>query len=167
MLRQIINNFRQILLISPWFNRVIRISLGIIFVSAGFTKLFNPKAFARSISEYDLIPESLLPIVAIGLPALETLAGVGLIFNIAGSLTMIFSMLIMFVIILWYGILNDLNIDCGCFSQEELKGQASLWNAFYRDIVMIVSVIFLYVSKWFTVQGSSGQSVWSKIKKII
>jgi hypothetical protein len=80
---------------------------------------------------------------------------------------MIFSMLIMFVIILCYGILNDLNIDCGCFSQEELKGQASLWNAFYRDIVMIVSVIFLYVSKWFTVQGSSGQSVWSKIKKII
>jgi len=42
--------------------------------------------------------------------------------------------------------LNNLSIDCGCFSPEELKSYTSLWYAFYRDLVMIAAVIYLYVS---------------------
>ena len=101
---------------SPWPYRIIRFIIGTIFIYAGAVKLIDPKAFAHSISTYGLVPEILLAPLAIGLPALEVLAGIGLIFNIRGSLTVIFSMLIMFVIVLWYGILKDLNIDCGCFT---------------------------------------------------
>jgi hypothetical protein len=88
----------------------------------------------------------LLAPVAIGLPALEFLAGLGLIFAIRGSLSIIFGLLITFVIVLWYGILHNLNIDCGCFSPEEIKGYTSLRHALYRDIVMIAATIYLYVS---------------------
>jgi hypothetical protein len=53
----------------------------------------------------------------------------------------------MFAIVIWYGILNDLNIDCGCFSPEEIEGQGSLTRAFYRDMVMIAAGIYLFVSR--------------------
>jgi len=143
--------------------RLVRFSLGSVFIYAGLSKLLDPKAFARVLSQYDLIPESLLAPVAIGLPALEFLAGLGLIFAIRGSLSIIFGLLITFVIVLWYGILNNLNIDCGCFSPEEIKGYTSLRHALYRDIVMIAAAIYLYVSH--LVSGNTtGLSLSTKIK---
>src|SRR4030043_1180482 len=135
---------KSIFLPSP--QRLVRFSLGSIFIYAGFSKLLDPKAFAKVLSQYDLIPEGLLAPVSIGLPALEFLAGLGLIFAIRGSLSIIFGLLITFVIVLWYGMLNNLSIDCGCFSPEELKSYTSLWHAFFRDFVMIAAVIYLYVS---------------------
>ncbi|NWF75236.1 MAG: DoxX family membrane protein [Nitrospirae bacterium] len=134
------------ILISPFFYHIIRFSISLIFIYAGFIKLVDPKAFAKAISQYELVPEVLLAPIAIGLPAIEVLAGVGLIFSIRGSLSIIFGLLIIFVFVLWYGILRNLDIDCGCFSPEELKSHASLWHAFYRDISMIVAVIYLFIS---------------------
>jgi hypothetical protein len=86
----------------------------------------------------------MLPVVAIGLPALETVAGIALMFDVAGSLAIIFGLLIMFVVIIWYGILSGLNIDCGCFSPEETAGQNSLKRAFYRDLGMIAAAVYLF-----------------------
>jgi uncharacterized membrane protein YphA (DoxX/SURF4 family) len=151
------------IILSIWLQRFIRFALGAVFVYSGFIKLMDPKAFARVISLYDLIPESLLAPVAIGLPALELLAGLGLIFVIQGSLSIIFGLLITFVIVLWYGILNNLNIDCGCFSPEEIKSYTSLRHALYRDTVMIAAAIYLYVSH-FVSGNTTGISLSTKIK---
>jgi len=161
-LRKTFQSFvKTIFLPSP--QRLVRFSLGSVFIYAGFSKLLDPKAFARVLSQYDLIPESLLAPVSIGLPALEFLAGLGLIFAIRGSLSIIFGLLITFVIVLWYGILNNLNIDCGCFSPDEIKGYTSLRHALYRDIVMIAATIYLCVSH--RVSGNTtGLSLSTKIK---
>ena len=161
-LRKAFQSFvKTIFLPSP--QRLVRFSLGSVFIYAGLSKLLDPKAFARVLSQYDLIPESLLAPVAIGLPALEFLAGLGLIFAIRGSLGIIFGLLITFVIVLWYGILHNLNIDCGCFLPEEMKGYTSLWHSLYRDIVMIAAAIYLYVSH--LVSGNTtGISLSTKIK---
>jgi len=132
---------------SPWTYRIIRFILGSIFVYAGFIKLIDPKAFARVISQYGIVPDVLLAPFAIGLPALEFLAGLGLILNMRGSLTVIFSLLLVFVGVLGYGILNDLNVDCGCFSPEEITSQNSLKQAFYRDLLMIAGVFLLFFSR--------------------
>jgi uncharacterized membrane protein YphA (DoxX/SURF4 family) len=132
---------------SPWTYHIIRFILGSIFVYAGFMKLIDPKAFARIISQYDIVPDFLLAPFAIGLPAIEFLAGLGLILNIRGSLSVIFSLLLIFVGVLGYGILNDLNGDCGCFSPEEIISQNSLTQAFYRDLFMIAGVFLLFLSR--------------------
>ena len=161
-LRKAFQSFvKTISLPSP--QRLVRFSLGFVFIYAGLSKLLDPKAFARVLSQYDLIPESLLAPVAIGLPALEFLAGLGLIFAIRGSLGIIFGLLITFVIVLWYGILHNLNIDCGCFLPEEMKGYTSLWYSLYRDIVMIAAAIYLYVSHWVS-GNTTGLSLSTKIK---
>ena len=127
-----------------------RVVLGTVFVYAGFIKLTDPRAFAVSISRYDIVPQILLAPVAIGLPALEFFAGIALIMNIRGSLTVIFSLLFLFVSVLGYGILNNLNIDCGCFSEEDIKGFNSLRIAFYRDLIMIAMASYIYAYRRFT-----------------
>lgn len=147
LLEKRLSHVKKFLLL-PLLYHFIRFALGSIFVYAGFIKLIDPKTFAKAISQYDLVPEGLLIPVAIGLPAIELLAGLGLVFAIRGSLSIIFGLLVTFVVILWYGVLNNLYIDCGCFSPEELKSNASLWHAFFRDLVMIAAVIYLYISDW-------------------
>jgi uncharacterized membrane protein YphA (DoxX/SURF4 family) len=132
-------------LISLWTYRALRISLASVFIWAGGVKLLDPRAFARVISGYRLVPDELLPVVAIGLPALELLAGVGLVFDVRGSLKVICGLLVMFVFVLGFGIMKDLNVDCGCFSVEELHAKNSLRHAFYRDLVMLFMVSYLFL----------------------
>jgi uncharacterized membrane protein YphA (DoxX/SURF4 family) len=132
------------LLSSQMLYLAIKLVLAGIFIYAGFIKIVDPKSFARIISQYGLIPEYLLPVIAIGLPALELIAGAGLIFDVKGSLSVISAMLISFIFILFFGIMRDLNVDCGCFSQEEIDGQNSLKRALYRDMIMVGGVAYMY-----------------------
>jgi uncharacterized membrane protein YphA (DoxX/SURF4 family) len=127
-----------------WLYHGLRLGLACIFIYAGFIKLLDPRAFAHTIAQYDLIPEMLLPLVAVGLPALELLAGAGLIFEVRGSLTIIALLLLIFLAILGYAIWHNLDIDCGCFTLDELDAQHGLVTAFRRDLIMIGTTLFLY-----------------------
>lgn len=142
------NIFRQIMA-NPWLERIVRFALSAVFIYGGVIKLFAPKAFAATISAYHLVPEPLLPVVAIGLPLIETIAGLALLFGRAWGLHLITGLLTMFVFVLGYGILTDLNVDCGCFGAEELDKRAGLRMAFYRDLVLIGLVVpYLYIYRW-------------------
>ncbi len=115
-------------------------------------------------SVYELVPESLLVPVAIGLPALELIAGLGMIFDVRGSLTTILSLLVLFAFVLWFGILKDLDIDCGCFSVEELNVHADLRSALYRDLGMIATALYLF---WWRRTTRSVALGGSRLKEII
>ncbi|HOG16244.1 MAG: Methylamine utilization protein MauE [Syntrophaceae bacterium PtaU1.Bin231] len=133
---------------SLWLYRFVRIGLAFLFLYGGIVKLIDPKAFARILSAYGLVPEPLLPVVAIGLPALEALAGLALLFDIRGGLAIITGLLGLFVAVLGYGILKDLDVDCGCFGAADLSRQDALRQAFYRDLALIFFVVpFLYLSR--------------------
>ncbi len=122
--------------------------LAVIFIYAGSLKLMDPKAFARIISQYDLLPEFLLPVVAIGLPIIEVLAGIALIFNLRPGLYAISAMIVLFIVVLGYGVFNEMDIDCGCFSNEELAARDGLARAFYRDLALLAVVLFLHWSQF-------------------
>jgi uncharacterized membrane protein YphA (DoxX/SURF4 family) len=123
---------------------LLRIVLGSIFVFSGLVKLLDIPAFADLIEQYNLVPHGWIEAVALGLPLAELLAGLGLIFDIKGSLGAIAAMLLLFCFVLWFGILQDLSIDCGCFSISERNAQQDLRQAFYRDIALLGAVGFLY-----------------------
>ena len=127
-----------------WLYHFLRLALAMIFIYAGAVKLMGPKAFAHAIAQYDLLPEGLLPLVALGLPALEVVAGLGLILEVRGSLTMITMLLCVFLVILGYAAWQNLDIDCGCFTADELDGQHRVATAFWRDVMMIGATLFLY-----------------------
>jgi hypothetical protein len=84
----------------------------------------------------------------VGLPLIETIAGLALVLDRPWGLHLITGLLALFVFVLGYGILGDLNVDCGCFGAEELDKRASLREAFYRDLVLIgVVAPYLYLSR--------------------
>lgn len=151
--------------ISLWSYRLIRIGLGMIFVWAGLVKLADPEGFAKIISVYVLVPDGLLVPVAIGLPALEVVAGLGLIFDVRGSLGVIFGLLVMFVFVLWFGILKDLDIDCGCFAPADVKQHGALRSAMYRDLGMMTGVLYLFWWRRATRSFSQGSLVPKAIMK--
>lgn len=123
---------------------VLRLIIGGIFIWAGTVKLMDPKSFGQIISQYRIVPEMLLPVIAIGLPLVEILAGVGLIADKPYCLSLITVMIIMFIAILWFGILKNLDIDCGCFSTSEQNYHDGLKTAFKRDLVLLVMAFYLY-----------------------
>ena len=107
-----------------WAYKLSRWGLGGIFIYAGSIKLLEPKTFAVLIDAYGIVPESLLVLVAVALPALEVAAGIGLLLDIKGSLSMISGLLALFIAILGYGIWMGLDVDCGCFGPEEPEAKA-------------------------------------------
>jgi hypothetical protein len=103
-----------------WIYHGLRLALAGVFIYAGLVKLLDPRTFAHAIAQYDLVPEGLLPLVAIGLPSLELLAGLGLILEVRGSLTVIGVLLLIFLVVLGLAVWQNLDIDCGCFTGDEL-----------------------------------------------
>lgn len=126
--------------------KIIRCGLGVIFIYAGTLKLLEPKTFAALIEAYGIVPEALLVTLAISLAALEVTAGIGLLFDIKGSLAVITGLLILFIGILGYGIWMGLDVDCGCFGPEDPEAQAfhGLRQSLYRDLIMLAVVGLIY-----------------------
>ena len=131
---------------SGWIYKLTRWTLGCVFIYAGGTKLLEPKIFAVLIEAFGIVPEGLLIPVAMGLPVLEVIAGVGLLFDIRGSLAVIAGLLVLFMVVLGYGIWMGLDVDCGCFGPEDPEAEAfhGLRLSLFRDIVMMAGVIFMY-----------------------
>lgn len=127
---------------------LVRLILGGIFILSGVLKLLDIHRFASILYEYGILPDYMINPAAVALPLVEILAGAGLVFNLAFSLELITAMLLMFISVLWFGILKDLNIDCGCFSADEIREQGGLQKALYRDFIFIALSVFLYLSRF-------------------
>jgi uncharacterized membrane protein YphA (DoxX/SURF4 family) len=149
---------RTLLFQSPWLYRFLRVLLGGVFILAGSSKLLDPRAFARIISAYGLLPDELLAPVAIGLPGIEVLAGVGLLFHVWGSLEITGGLLAGFLLVLGYAIWKNLDVDCGCFSQSEIEAGNSLRTAFLRDIGLMAISLYLICRQRFQNRSRSIRS---------
>jgi len=144
--------------IPNWIYVLCRWVLGTVFIYGGSTKLIEPEIFATLIDAYGILPEIMLLPVAILLPAFEVIAGIGILFDIRGSLTAILGLLILFLLILGYGMAMGLNVDCGCFSPGDPEARAfhGLRQAFYRDLLMVLQVVFAFGwRKWNNIQPKS------------
>lgn len=129
-----------------WIYKLSRWCIGIIFIYAGTIKLLEPKTFAVLIDAYGIVPESLLMPVAVALPALEVAAGIGLLFDIKGSLSVISGLLALFIVIIGWGIWMGLDVDCGCFGPEDPEAKAfhGLRMTLYRDLLMLAIIAFIF-----------------------
>ena len=129
-----------------WIYRGLRWGLALVFLYAGAVKLADPRAFAILIEAYGLIPDALVMPTAIALPALEVVAAVGLMFDLRGSLMVIAVLLVIFILVLSYGLWMGLDVDCGCFGPEDPEGKAfaGIRPALYRDFILMGGVLLLY-----------------------
>ena len=129
------------LLSNKYFLFLVRITLAFIFIYAGATKISDPEGFALSISNYRLLPVSLLNFLAITLPWIEIITAILLVFGIAvkENSAIIFSMLFIFTIAIGVSLLRGLNIDCGCFGKGTQIGLLKLGE----NILMIIGSVLL------------------------
>ena len=133
-------------LFSIWFYRLIRISLAVVFLWSGVSKLLAPDSFAVVIGAYGIIPDSWDLPVSILLPALEVILAAGILLDVRGSLTGITGLLVLFMAILAYGIQMGLDVDCGCFGPDDPEAVFhDLRPAFYRDLGLMAGIGYLYV----------------------
>lgn len=135
-----------------WTARLVRLTLGVLFVVAGIMKLRDPEAFTVVIDAFGLVPDSVSKVLSIALPVIEIIAGLGLIFNITLALHGVSLLLLVFMAILAYGMHLGLDIDCGCYGPEDAEARAfgGLRLAFYRDLAMAAGLVFLYAHRVYT-----------------
>ncbi|MBW1984591.1 MAG: DoxX family membrane protein [Deltaproteobacteria bacterium] len=162
------NNYFFSISVSMWTYYVVRIALSVIFIWSGISKLFDPTSFAVILEAYGLFPDILIIPAAILLSLAEVIAGMGLLFDIRGTLAAITIMLVLFMTILVYGIWLGLDIDCGCFGPEdpETKVFHSLPSALFKDMILFVGLIYLYVYRYIkSLKPINVTSVLNKIDK--
>jgi hypothetical protein len=122
--------------------------LGGVFLTAAVPKILNLKGFAVIIDAYGIVPENILIPVAFFLSTLEAACGIGIFFNWARSLnlTVLLSLLLLFIGTLSYGLWLGLDIDCGCFGKDDPEHTyfSNLRVALYRDLFLLLPVAYLY-----------------------
>lgn len=128
---------------------IARIVFGITFIFSGFVKAVDPLGFTYKIEDYiisfqltQLIPFALA--FAITLILIEFVLGVFTLIGIyrkwTSSLAVLF-MVVMTPLTLYIALENPVK-DCGCFGDALI---ISNWSTFYKNIVLLVSAIFLFV----------------------
>jgi uncharacterized membrane protein YphA (DoxX/SURF4 family) len=122
-----------------------------LFIWAGISKLLEPDNFAAIIDEFDILPTRLVRPTAYALPILEIVAGIGLAFDVMGSLTIITGLMVFFIGVTGYGIWAGIDVDCGCFGMYDPETSlfGKLKPALIRDIILLLPIMFLY---WFRSQ---------------
>jgi len=124
-----------------------RIFLGSILLVACIDKIADPAAFARSIEDYRILSGPIVTIVATILPWAELICGMTIIFGvlIPGSALLAGSMLVVFTLAVFSGLLRGLDISCGCFSQDPEAAHIG-WLKVGENVVLIAISAYLYFS---------------------
>lgn len=106
-------------LTGPYPTLISRLALGGIFFLSGLTKLGVPTAFTLSINSYEMgLPAGLVQLMAVALPPLEILIGLGLLFGVftrlmAGASA---ALMLVFLIAMIQAAARGLDPSCGCFA---------------------------------------------------
>jgi uncharacterized membrane protein YphA (DoxX/SURF4 family) len=107
-------------LASPWLTVRVQIALGVLFIAAALSKIVDPPGFAHMIYNYRLVPGAFVNLMALAMPWLELLAGVGLVLGIwtRTSAATIGTLLVVFVFAISVNLARGHAIDCGCFDMS-------------------------------------------------
>jgi uncharacterized membrane protein YphA (DoxX/SURF4 family) len=126
---------------------LVRIFLGGLFIVASLDKITNPDAFAASILNYKIVGSTIAMLVATILPSLELLCGLSLILGLypRSSALLITLMLVGFTILVLSALLRDLDISCGCFTQDPNVSKIGYMKIFENVGMVILGVWLLLV----------------------
>lgn len=104
-------------LASEWLTVRVQFVLAAFFVVAGLAKIADPPGFAHEIHNYGLVPGVAVNAMALVLPWLELIVGVGLFLGIArrSAARILGILLIVFIVALSINLARGKPVDCGCF----------------------------------------------------
>ncbi|MCG8551831.1 MAG: DoxX family membrane protein [Desulfobacterales bacterium] len=125
---------------------VLRLFLGVTFISASWHKIVSPDQFATILYGYAVFPHQIINLLAIVMPFLELVCGITLITGIfkRSGLLLINAMLVSFIFLISFNLIRGHEFDCGCFSLAGTKGTWSSVSLLVRDLVMLGAGIYLF-----------------------
>jgi len=128
---------------------LLRLALAGAFFAAGAVKLSNPEVFAVTVRAFGLLPDALVGVLSVALPALEIVAAVLLALGRRGGLELTALLLCCFVAVLLYALHMGLDVDCGCYGPSDVQYEAfgSIRRALWRDAAMLAVVAVLYLGR--------------------
>lgn len=107
-----------------------------VFIYAGLLKLLRPDALLVDIQSYQLAPYRLAYLASYYLPALEIVAGAGLLHRWLRreSAFLLFALTLVFTFALATAWARGLDISCGCFGKS--RTQANYLLLISRDVLL-------------------------------
>ncbi len=127
---------------------VLRLVLSGVFVVAGGLKALNPEQFWVDVQNFQILPHWGNVAVALYLPYVEILCGVGVWHRRwgLGALGLIAGMMGVFIVALGSAWWRGLDITCGCFGGGGAKNQYGLW--FARNFGILAGAMWLMWRGW-------------------
>ncbi len=129
-----------------WIEFLARMALGGVFLVAGILKVLDPGSLLAATETYQIIPYHWSYWLALYLPWVEVLAGLGILLRKAypGSLFLVTALLVVFLIALIQAWARGLNIICGCFSQASAESTGRYVYYVARDLSLLGLAGFLW-----------------------
>lgn len=132
-----------------YFIQILRVFVGLSFVSSGFLKMIDPLGTSYKLEEYFnpsvlnlefLVPYALL--IGILLIMVETAFGIFLLIGFKSKWTLLglLLMTILFLFLTWYSAFYNKVTDCGCFG-DAIK--LTPWETFYKNVLLFVLIVIL------------------------
>jgi uncharacterized membrane protein YphA (DoxX/SURF4 family) len=121
-----------------------RVILGVLFVYASWHKIAAPGDFAQIISNYQILPETLINPAAILLPWIELVCGICMLmgFLVRGSALILSLLLLIFISAMAYSLLRGLDVTCGCFNLHS-QGAANEGLTIARDTLLMAMALWI------------------------
>ena len=131
------------ILTHPYTLLFFRFALGGLFIYTSLDKIQNPQEFSDLIDNYHVTPILINNIVALSLPWVELIIGIGLISGIYldAVLHLTILLLVWFIFILAQAVIRGIDTHCGCFKVDE-----AITNTDFKGLLIkriIEDVIFL------------------------
>lgn len=118
--------------------------VGAAFVYAGAAKISDPSKFAHDIQNFKIVPWSIAIRAAFYLPWLEIICGIALLFRPLrrGALTILTSLMVVFIAATISAQARGINLDCGCF------GSASKGMSFGTHMLIDGAILAALIGLW-------------------
>jgi uncharacterized membrane protein YphA (DoxX/SURF4 family) len=132
---------------NPWSVAVwaTRIFLAALFLYAGLVKLDASESFALTMSKFSFLPESSVPWLALGLPAIEIFTAILLLIprtaRFAAGIVAV--LLVTFIAALGWTLQQGFTADCGCFGEDGAPSRAKMIFAIVRDVALLALTLGL------------------------
>jgi putative oxidoreductase len=122
-----------------------RIFLGLMFVVVSLEKIVEPAAFAQSIANYKVLSFSTSLVLATIVPWIELVCGLCILFGLflRGSSLLLSTMVSVFTLAVLSALLRNLDIACGCFTQDPTVGKIG-WMKIIQNLSLLALSLFLY-----------------------
>jgi uncharacterized membrane protein YphA (DoxX/SURF4 family) len=127
-------------MIDPVIIRAVTIALGLVLVGAAWHKLSSRQKFAAIVADYQLLPQSTVPLVAWLIPVAEILLGMALLTGVAtGPVSFLTAlMFIIYSLAITANLLRGrLHISCGCgLGNSSGENQPLSWILVLRNVLL-------------------------------